>query len=87
MVLERPHGACLRRSRVIHPGQMQDAVDQQVPQLGPQGNLTGTSLSGRTIERDHDVAKAGSPEGGIGAIQHGEGQHVGRAARAPETAG
>ncbi len=72
---------------MIHPGQVQNAVDQQVPKLGAQANPTGTSLPGRAIERDHNIAKTGSPEGGIGAIQQSEGQHVGCAARAPEAAG
>ncbi len=72
---------------MVHPDQMQDAVDQEIPQLGAQRDPPGTSLPGRAIERNHDIAETGSPKGCIGTVEHGERQHIGRTARSAEAAG
>ncbi len=69
---------------MIHPRQVQDAVDQQIPKLGAQGDAPGPGLPGRAVERNHDVAETASPKGGVLTVEQRERQHVGRTARSTE---
>ncbi len=72
---------------MIHSEQVQNAVDQQILELAAEGDPPLPGLSGRRLDRDHDVAETESPELNILTIEQREGQHVGRTAGSTETSG
>ncbi len=87
MVLERSHVAGLRAAGVIHPYQMQHAMNQKITKLVIERYRTPLCLSLCRLDRDDYVAKTGAPELDALSLEHGEGEHVGRAPRPTEAAG
>ena len=83
MGLEGAHLAGVGRAAlVVHAQHVENAVDQQVAELLLQRHPAATRLAVGGLDRDHDVAQGRAAVHRAGALEQGEGQHVGRLAGA-----
>src|SRR5512143_2116006 len=66
-----------RRTLVVVPQEMEDAVGEEDAHLVGERDVAGSGLAGGGVERDDDVAEHVWMDAGILTLAQGEGEHVG----------